>query len=257
MPNLCIPLLLPLLGLIYLLPANAQVEAPDCPEHSPTRDKSLFAIGRASDLDDSSFLYCEYYFRSSQHSQRIIEYRDNAGQLFAQKTLDTGIHPLSPSVQQNDFRHGEVREVLINQDSNPPTMTLQYQAPNSPEMKTAKLDWAPSTVIDAGFHDAVLEFWHELMEGKPVAIEFISPIHLRSIALRIKKEKQSNCMQNTQSQLVCFRVEPRNTLLRWFVSALVLVYDAYSQKLQRFEGIVNITSADGNSLKARIDYSYY
>ncbi|MFT6791738.1 MAG: hypothetical protein ACJA04_000950 [Cellvibrionaceae bacterium] len=215
-------------------------------------------IGRAISLDDGKPLYCEYHFYQFTNDKTLVEYRDLNGQLFAQKQLDFSVHPLKPDVMQEDFRHGELRRVERSKNTANPSVLVSLREANTNQIKEVEILIEDRLIVDAGFDAAIRQWWNLLLSGEQVKVNFLSPIHMRTFNLMIEESEGNRCAEamDDENRQVCFLISPSNRLIGLFVKPLVLVYERAGKRLSSYQGSVNITSLEGESLKAKIFYSY-
>ena len=229
-----------------------------CPEKT-----GAMIVGEARSVQADKLLYCEYHFDvqpkqsdSASNAQEMVKYYDPNDQLIAEKVVDYRSGLLSPSVTQNDFRHGEVRVLELRDAS---SFFMSYRKPNIKEdVQQVLVKASPHLVVDAGFDNAVRQYWAQLSAGESVVFEFASPVHARTIGLRVRKSDKKTCgsaAYNKESQ-VCYRIGAANTVLSMFVKPLALIYSQETQRLMRFAGQVNITTAKGKTQSAVINYQY-
>ncbi|MEO0443515.1 MAG: hypothetical protein AAFZ92_07210 [Pseudomonadota bacterium] len=242
--------------LLWMSPAYATPNL--CP--SLTSNQAVPDIlGIATHLQSGENLYCEYHFVSDD-KKTVVDYIDFNQQLIARKYLDYSLGEKTPLVKQQDFRHGELRAVTLTQgdDAQQSQLTIQYRKANTDETSTSQLAFSDSLVIDAGFDAAVRQQWNALVNGEAIQVDFVSPVHLKSFKLSIVQSQSRKCKQQLSGndQGLCFLIRPANALARLFVKPLVLIYDQSSQRLLSYTGSVNITSLEGASKRARIEYHY-
>ena len=230
-------------------------------------------IGRVRSVAEGELLYCEYHiFDKNDDVQPSIkktnvEYRAPDQTLIATKSVDYTPGLLRPDVVQNDLRHNELRSSLdssskiqaIAKDSvRKSVIDVSYRQPNSEELASRLVSSEDMLVIDAGFDEAVKEYWYDLMRGKKLIINFLSPRLLRAIKLTVRRSNSDSCYQEVYDKKtqVCFLISPSNIVLNLFVKPLSLTYELASRRLLRFKGDVNITDDQGDTQNAIIDYYY-
>jgi len=220
-------------------------------------------IGEAKSMQTENLLYCEYHFTGGEmpssrgsETHKFIKYYDPNDQLIADKSIDYASGLLSPSVTQNDYRHGEMRIVKQRDTSR---FSMSYRKPNVEEKpQSVMVKASPSLVIDAGFDDAIRQSWDRLMAGEKTVFSFASPVHARTVGLRVKKTDRKDCgnVDYQKESQVCYRIGAASTVLSMFFKPLALVYDKDTQRLVRFAGQVNITTIAGKTQSAVINYRY-
>ena len=198
-----------------------------------------------------AFLYCEQVEQLSEHSLVVHYIRE--GKVFAEKKLNYSGNPETPSVQQKDFRFGELRQAdLVDQ-----TIELQYQ-PNLRKKNTQiSIPKAEVDVIDAGFDIFVRNHWNDLQAGKTLSVNFASMPHMKVLPLRISAQVPTKCTVKTESsaESFCFLVEIDNSLLRLLLGNIKLTYDQ-QHRLVKFNGVVNIEDEKESTQTAQINYYY-
>lgn len=242
-----------------------------CPQYQLSANRADI-IGMVRDVDSGDLLYCEYHiFDKSGNTQLStkktnVEYRAFDQTLIATKSVDYSPGLIRPNVVQNDLRHNELRSSLdlspkldsqiTNSAEN--LVNVNYRKPNSEEIESITIELDDMLVIDAGFDEAVKEYWYTLTRGEKLIINFLSPLHLRTIKLTVKQSNADNCYKEAYDRetQACFLIRPSNMVLNLFVKPLSLTYDLESRRLLRFKGDVNITNAQGDTQNAIIKYYY-
>jgi hypothetical protein len=243
-----------------------------CPQYQhPVNPADI--IGMVRDVESGELLYCEYHvFDKSENSQQVnkktnVEYRAFDQTLIATKSVDYSPGLVRPNVVQNDLRHNELRssldsslnsEIITTAYEKKSAINVSYRKPNSEEIASITIELEDMLVIDAGFDEAVKEYWYTLTRGEKLIINFLSPLHLRTIKLTVKQSNTDNCYKEAYDRetQACFLIRPANMVLNLFVKPLSLTYDLASKRLLRFKGDVNITDAQGDTQNAIIKYYY-
>lgn len=212
-------------------------------------DKTLM-IGVAK-TSNGNFLYCELVDQTSQHELSINYVKDD--KKFASKELKYTNNPKMPSVLQNDFRFGEVRQAEVTAEK----IKLHYQANNNKKDSNASIARKDVDVVDAGFDNLVRIHWDELQSGKTLSINFASIAHLKTLPLRISSQPLGKCGRNINKAIpsYCFYVEIDNAFLRMLLGNIKLIYDQ-QHRLEEFNGVVNILSEKESNQTAKIHYYY-
>jgi hypothetical protein len=243
-----------------------------CPQYQhPANPADI--IGMVRDLDSGELLYCEYHvFDKSDDSEQAnkkthVEYRAFDQTLIATKLVDYSPGLLRPNVVQNDLRNNELRssfvsslnsEMITTAYEKESAVNVSYRRPNSEAIESTSIELEEMLVIDVGFDEAVKKYWYTLTRGEKLIINFLSPMHLRTIKLIVKRSNTDNCYKEVYDRKTqaCFLIRPANMVLNLFVQPLSLTYDLISRRLLRFKGDVNITDAQGDTQNAIIEYYY-
>jgi hypothetical protein len=235
----------------------------DCPHR-----ENVAVIGVAKTVDTGEFLYCEYHTFLSQ-DRTTVDYYDKHQSPIAIKKIDYTDSRLSPSIEQDDFRHEEtIRVKWVPVESNAPSdearLLVQYQAANTEELGQKWIAEPASVVVDAGFDHAIRFYWQQLEENGHVTFTFVAPAQLRTIKLRVVKRDLMSCLSEGEETVdyqknthICYVVKPSSSLLSWFVKPIKLIYHRKSQRLMVFSGNSNISNIQGRGQQARITYRYF
>ncbi|MFT6387589.1 MAG: hypothetical protein ACJAUP_000961 [Cellvibrionaceae bacterium] len=263
-------------ALLAIVITNADALTPECPDIASS-DKSVTSspsiIGIATDPVSNALLYCEYHYPknnkptsnsvdnnnpATRKSQFLVEYRNADQRLIAQKKLSYKDNLLQPEVIQEDLRHGERREVFLSRNNEMSTFRVQYQKPDSGDIKQKDFAFSSSLVVDAGFDEAVRQNWTRLLAGAIVKMDFLSPVHLKifNLSMKITNDDRFIIEGGGGDQTISFLIRPSNSFINLFAEPLLLNYDKNSQRLLAYSGNVNITSNDGNTMVATIQYYY-
>lgn len=231
---------------------------------APASNK-VHIVGVASHIKTGQFLYCEYHVADGDISQII--YTDEKQATIAIKRVDYSMSALAPNVQQNDRRHNE--EVLVTRQppvdsSSMATFLVQYQAANKKKRIETVLVDRPNIVVDAGFDNAIRQYWDPLLAKGRVTLTFVVPAKLRTIQLVVKVVNISRCLSPKGSEArydkrlhVCYLVKPKSALLSWFVKPITLLYKISSQNLVLFSGSSNVSTNAGSGQMVNIHYAYF
>ena len=191
--------------------------------------------------------------------------------------------PTSPDFTLLDFRSGkrvEGRSEIAPREK-PFAVTVRYRKTGDSKVASKRLNFSAQPVMDAGFVNAIRNSWPSLARGESIKVPFVSPMHQRSITLRVKRrgvdacdqsissllpeaslqdsEKRDQDSQNKTSRndgLVCLEVSSASSLLRLFTSRIYLLYHPTRQQLRYFKGISNLEDDSGDDLAVEIYYSF-
>lgn len=219
-------------------------------EYCLPNDKTQM-VGIAKD-PNGNFLYCELVEQTSPQELKIQYVKDK--KIFASKDIKYIVDKTLPSVLQKDVRFGEIRQAEATKEKT----TLHYQANSTKKNLSASIASEDVDVIDAGFDNFIRLHWKELQSGKTLSINFASMAHLKALPLRVSSQPLEKCGANikkAQTMKHCFYVEIDNAFLRMLIGNIKLVYDE-QQRLEEFNGVVNILSEKGTNQTAKIHYYY-
>ena len=159
-------LILVLLFLACSPVAQASMSACDMTDGQP------LLFGTARDQNTDELIYCEYYFATTAAQQFVVEYRLSDARLIARKQLDFLIDPLAPRVIQEDFRRGELRAV---ERLTATQLSVSYRPTVNDATRQQTLNLDGIVVVDAGFDQAVKQYWQRLLEGEKMLSNLSHP----------------------------------------------------------------------------------
>lgn len=204
--------------------------------------------GNAYALDDHRLLFREvHYLNASATDQRIVVYQCPDGSVFARKRVRVGGDAQTPDFELDDARLGyregvrqgdKGREVFVRRSTD--------QVENVQPLPSEK-----DSVIDAGFDTFVQRHWQELQHGDSVSIPFLVPSRMRFFEFKVKRIVEPSVGHG--EMLI------RLALDSWYSFALPHIdvsYDIATRQLLRFEGLLNIRSADGKNINARVEFPF-
>lgn len=215
----------------------------------PSDKTQMVGIAKAP---NGNFLYCELVEQTSSQELKIQYVKDR--KIFASKEIKYIVDKTLPSVLQKDVRFGEIRQAEATKEK----ITLHYQANSAKKNLSASIASDDVDVIDAGFDNFIRIHWKELQSGKTLSINFASMAHLKALPLRVSSQPLEKCgadKKKVHSAKHCFYVEIDNAFLRMLFGNIKLIYDE-KQRLEEFNGVVNILSEKGTNQTAKIHYYY-
>lgn len=242
--------------LLAVAVATSACAAPEAVERQATVVGQARSVG-ASESDPAALRYCEYFLVDDAGKVRVLYY-DPRGQKIAEKHLsspvanspEAPVEEARPSVLQEDFRLGEIREITRVGNS----WRMRYRKNLQDKVREVTVPDAKVDVIDAGFDPFVRRHWELLVSGGNVEFNFASPLHGQVIRLRARVVACG--ARVAAAGHLCLTVEPANALLRWLAGDLFLAYSSDNRRLRYFSGVVNLQDTSGTVQKLSIRYSY-
>ncbi|MDY6829027.1 MAG: hypothetical protein SV583_06585 [Pseudomonadota bacterium] len=208
-----------------------------------------WVIGEALDAETGELLYTEHHHRpTDERTEFLIEYRGPSGEVWAEKYLGPDLQTSTPSFTLNDLRLGEYTRVQT--DSEHARVTYREDAEARTEQGVVAL--AANLVIDAGFDAFVRSHWTALAtDNQTLPVQFLVPARLKTYDF----ELQATPVDDSDTRLRKFVLEPAGFLLSMVVPPFRLTYASDSRQLMRFEGLSNLTDPDtGKPYRVRIEY---
>lgn len=193
--------------------------------------------GVARPLAGGPEIYREHHvFDGEEHR---IDYIAPEGRRIAEKILDYTCSDTAPAFVQVDLRDGERSAGVWS--------AAGYRLEHGERNRLLEVP-AAGLVASSGFDRYVRQQREALRAGETLEFDFALAERLGTLRLRIRQEASA-------PEIQAFRVEAANALLRPFVPAIRLDYDA-AGKLLRYRGLSNIDGPDGAPLQVEIRYTY-
>ena len=206
-------------------------------------------VGSAYSLDDKTLLYRETHTKLND-STYTVEYSEPDGEVFATKTLDYSQSLIAPSFSQLNKRNGE--KIDVSQSGN--QLEISYKENTQASIEKDSIPLVGGVVVDAGFNAFVTQYWDSLVSGKEMDVEFLVPSRQSTYSFRFG---QSDCVDGTQSDAVCFSLKPVSWFVRMAVDPIVVAYSPEDKRLLRFTGRGNISNEQGKYQSVDIQYRYF
>jgi hypothetical protein len=206
--------------------------------------ETLTFSGKALSIKNNSLFYIETHNEIKQedkHTQTEIIYTNESGIKIGYKTLDFSKFYTSPNYKLEDQRakYREGAEIKNGQ------VSVYYQYTEKEKKPTTKLLNVPQPiVIDGGFNYFVKQNWDQLMNGKILTFNFVSPAKLDYFVLRLSK-KQNLIYNNKKASLIYLELD--NIFLRLLLTPIKITYDNQTKRILKYEGIANLSDKDGKN----------
>lgn len=226
------PLCTAILGLIMLTSTAA----------APASDGWIEVIGTATPLKGDELLYTEHHWIrrvDGQPREHQVRYLAPDGSLIATKQVSYPHSPATPAFTMRDLRHQTEEGGEYADDR---YFLFKQEDPNAKRKREA-IALGPDLVVDAGFDGFVRQHLEALTQGQQVDFRLGVAGSLRSFDFRARKTGERTVDGRRAFDI---RVEP-DSMLRWFVDPLELVYSVEPVQLLEYRGRTNIATDDGDS----------
>lgn len=204
--------------------------------------------GSAVDLRTGLPLYVEEHQEvtiGGRRSRLVTVYRDAAGTIIAERSVDYVADRFVPTFRFEDKRTGYMEGAETVSGG----VRLYSRASTGDEMREKLVSIPSPAVVDAGFNDFVQAHWDDVMAGRTMKMNFGVPSRLDYFRFRLSKV-EDQIVSGTARTVV--RCEVDNVLLRWLVDPITLTYDRDTRRMISYEGISNVSDEQGNSHSVRI-----
>jgi len=211
-------------------------------------------VGKAHELDSGRLVYLELHKQSTQGERWLsgsIRYTLPNGKLVAEKQLDFSKDRFIPLVRTVFHAAGEEEAITGLTPDGVQMVTGPLGLGAGSKSKTVAR--APVMAADSGFHAFIQAHLEALVAGQAQQLMFGVVGQLNSFKFRIRRTALATEGGRSVVKLVA---EP-DSLLRWMVDPLQLVYDTQSRDLLQYEGPSNLTDPATKKVgKVRITYEF-
>jgi hypothetical protein len=223
--------------------------------------------GQAYEPETSAMLYSEKFDVKLEGAGPVslkTEYRNPAGALIAERTLDFSRHPFKPEYRLIDLRDGyeegaRVLEAESGKTKKNTSRVRVYVRENRDKEPREKILEVPEPcVIDGGFNVFIKAHWDELAAGKRVPFNFVASARRDWFAFEAVPAgfDEASAEESTPAggATRTFVVRPQNGALRLLVVPIRVTYDVATRRITEYRGISNVNKSRGKSFKVRILY---
>lgn len=215
-------------------------------------DETLHFRGYAYDLSSNKFLYTEVHEQKISGDRWVggtIDYFAPNGRRIGHKVLDFTADPHVPVYRLELTAARGYMESITAVTSE--RIEMARQDHGKTELETVSLKRKGLMTADSGFHSFIRDHFAELQAGQTVEFRFAVAGNLDAFRFRAKKTGETTW---NGVPAVTLRVEP-DSLLRFLVDPLELVYEPKVRKLLEYRGVSNLhDEVTGKPYNTRIIY---
>jgi hypothetical protein len=218
--------------------------------------------GQAYEPGSAAVLYTEKHENITRGGVSLgrTEYRDPAGTLIAERTLDFSRHVFKPNYRLVDLRDGyeEGAEVVGAGDGKTARVRVFVRDKREEPLRERTITVPEPAVIDGGFNAFVKANWSELSAGRPVAFNFVAPARrdwFSFEAVPAGYEGAPEAPEGADEKTTrTFVIRPEKAALRLLVPPILVTYDRETHRVKEYRGISNVNNSRGKSFQIRIEY---
>lgn len=213
--------------------------------------EELQFCGYAYGQEDGRYRYTEVHRQQVDNGRWVggsIDYIAADGSRIGRKTLDFASNPTIPQYRLElfDGRYVEGIEAVNGKEV---VVLRKLLGDAEPQRKTIAYD-APAGA-DSGFHAVIRQRLPDLLQGQTARFSFIVAGALDQFRFRVRRAGELTFAGRKAVRLVG---EP-DTLLRWLVDPLQLVYDPVNGQLLEYRGPTNLVDPKtGDGYPVRISF---
>lgn len=205
--------------------------------------------GLATDLKTGQPLYREVHEQRYDGNRWLggsIRYVTPDGRLLGEKTLDFSKNRYIPLMRFRQPGIGYEDSITAVDDRK-----VEVRTQRGDTVEDATLPRLSDQAADSGFNAFVVDQLPALAQGRTVPLRFLVVGQRDQYRFRLVPVEQ---MSAGGERAIRLRVEP-DSLLRWLVDPLTLVYGLESRRLLRYEGVSNlINPQSGKAWQVRIRF---
>ncbi len=208
--------------------------------------------GYARDLDSGKYLYTELHEQEVEAGKvqtATITYFDASGKQVSRKTLDYRQNRTIPVFRAESPEQGYVEALRSISGGKLDLLKVTREKGE----QTKLLDIPKGAVAaDSGFNHLIQDNLPKLVAGETVQFHLVVAGNLDAYHFRAKKVRDES-FEGTPGVLL--RVEP-DSLLRFLVDPLDVVYDPATRKLLEYRGVSNILDPATGKVYKKVRISY-
>lgn len=205
--------------------------------------------GLATDLQTGQALYREVHEQHYEGTRWLggsIRYFAADGRLLAEKTLDFSKDRYTPLMHFSQPGVGYEDSITAIGDQG-----IQLSTRRRETVLRATLPRQPDQAADSGFNAYVVDQLPALSQGRTQSLRLLVVGQRDQYRFRLVPLEQ---LLLGGERALRLRVEP-DSLLRWLVDPLTLVYGLESRRLLRYEGVSNLINPEtGKAWRVRIRF---
>lgn len=207
-------------------------------------------VGTAFAPESRQPIYTERYTEQFNADGKLVSstvlYREYNGTRLAEKFLDYARHPYAPAFEFTNVKTGYQESVRWLPDGK---VRLAHREPGE-EVQQKVLSVPEPVVADAGFNPFIRDHIAALKNGDVLEFNFLNPARLTWFRFTARRTAQTD-------DSITIIITPANTVLRWLVEPIELVYSEPEARLLHYRGLTNISLSGNKTINAHIDYEYH
>ena len=253
MPHLCRPLASPLaLAAALFASFSAVVTGADTTTTPAYR-------GSAYDTERQVAGYQEEHvegFVQGKHVFTRTAFLGPDGKRIGERNLDFARFDFKPDYLYRDLRNGYEEGAQVDPSRGAAQIRVHFRDSARAPLKEKFIDVPEPCVINGGVGEFVKQRWADLSAGKKVPFNMVIPArldYLKFVAYVDRKFAMTADETKGRPYLPVV-IEPKSTVLSMLLPTIVMYEDVKTQRLIRYQGIVNVADAKGRSLRVRTDY---
>lgn len=149
-----------------------------------------------------------------------------------------------------DFRNDHIEKTSLDLKKN--HLIIKHSTKSSGETSEKVLDLTKQMVMGQGYHNYIVENLKEFEVDETRTLDFVVPAKKDYYKFNLTYLGQ----KNSKSDIVTFRLDITNWVLRLFASKIEVDYDPGTKRLMAYRGLTNIENDKGDSQSLNITYEY-
>jgi hypothetical protein len=215
--------------------------------------------GNAFDTERNVAAYVEEHregFVAGKHVCTRTDFLGSDGKPMALRNLDFGRFDCKPDYVFRDLRNGYEEGAAVDPAKGSAEIRVHFRDSAKAPLNEKRIGVPEPCVINGGVGEFVRRRWDEIAAGKKAAFNMVIPARLDYFRFEAYVDRKYSLAPGEAKgrAYLPIVVEPRSTVLSMLLPTIVLYIDAASNRLIRYQGIVNVADAKGRSLRVRTDY---
>jgi hypothetical protein len=215
--------------------------------------------GSAYDTERNAAAYVEEHregFVAGKHVCTRTDFLGPGGQAMAVRILDFGRFDCKPDYSYRDLRNGYEEGAAVDPARGSADIRVHFRDSARAPLREKRIGVPEPCVINGGVGAFVRRRWQEIAAGKKVPFNMVIPARLDYFRFEAKVDRKYSLAPGEAKGRAYLPVviEPKSAVLSMLLPAIVLYIDVATQRLIRYQGIVNVADAKGRSLRVRTDY---
>lgn len=221
----------------------------------PSADSVHTLRGTAFDTERKVPAYTEKHqerYRNGRHVATRTLFLTPEGRPMAERELDFARFPFKPDYLFKDVRNGYEEGARVESAG----LRVHFRDSAKAPLHEKRIQVPEPCVINGGVGLFLKDRWKGLEQGGRIEFNMVVPARLDYFRF-VAYADPARTLPETVAAGRRYRpivIEPRSTVLRMLLPTIVMYYDLDSQRLIRYQGIVNVADAKGRSLRVRVDY---
>lgn len=218
---------------------------------------TMSSIAKSQKLEGRAFnekgelVYIEKHevnYQDKLVSSKVRYLRPDSDEILAELEINYAPSQILPNSKFQDLRTSRVNEISWIEEEQ--KIKVSSREDKDSDLKSTTIDVSQNLLSAHGINNFIRQNFDELSkEGASKKFKFVVPIRQEAYDFKVLPSK----INETE---VVFTIKVNNWFIRMFAPEIRLVFDKETKRIIRFEGLSNITKADGETQDVIVKYTY-